>query len=404
MTIWILSLLLVAAAVGLGLRQGAIRAAFSFIGIVFAALLATTLGKLFAWLMPHLGIHNQTVIWMLAPIEGFVLILILFKSAAFFVHHKVEMFYKYKAGDLRLSLWERMNGRLGACIGTLNGAAYSVVISFALFNFTYWTTQIAPGPDENWKVRFVNRFGNDLDSTGMSKVAKSVAPLSQNYYKTADLAGLICQNPKVVQRLASYPPFLSLLQDTDLRQLAENSDLANSWKSGAPLGQILNNDTVKGILKNNDLVDLVYGVVETNLDDLTGYLKTGQSAKYDSEKILGRWDFNVGVSLAMVRQMRPNIPPREYAVTRILWNSNYANTVFIAGSDGKAFLNKWPTFKNPPNQTPSTVDFKGNWEENGGNYTIQVSANGENKSYRATTDGLRLTVSEGKNVYIFDHE
>src|ERR1044071_152777 len=109
MTIWILALVLIASAIGLGYKQGAIRASFSFLGILFATLLATALGKLFKWLMPHLGVHNETLIWMLAPIEAFVLILIIFKSAGFFTHHKVEMFYKYKAGDLRLALWERMN-------------------------------------------------------------------------------------------------------------------------------------------------------------------------------------------------------------------------------------------------------------------------------------------------------
>ncbi len=38
--------------------------------------------------------------------------------------------------------------------------------------------------------------------------------------------------------------------------------------------------------------------MQTNLDDLVVYLKTGKSPKYDGEAILGRWDFNVSTSVA----------------------------------------------------------------------------------------------------------
>ncbi len=122
MTIWILTLLLLASGAGLGLRQGAIRASFSFAGIFFAFLLAALIGKFLKPLLPHVGIHNPTLVWMIAPIEAFVLVLVLFKVTGFVVHRKVSVYYKYKAGDLRLALWERLNSRLGACVGLLNGA------------------------------------------------------------------------------------------------------------------------------------------------------------------------------------------------------------------------------------------------------------------------------------------
>ena len=44
MTIWILTLVLMASAIALGHKLGAINAAFTFVGIVFAGLLATTVG------------------------------------------------------------------------------------------------------------------------------------------------------------------------------------------------------------------------------------------------------------------------------------------------------------------------------------------------------------------------
>ena len=147
-TIWILAIVSVAAAAGLGWRQGAIRAAFSFFGILFAALLAEPIGRIFKPLLPHLGVHNPVLVWAIAPLVGFLPLLFIFKSGGFFVHRKVEWFYKYRAGDLRLSLWERLNHRIGACVGVLNGAAYFVLISFVLFNISYWTVQVAPSDDE----------------------------------------------------------------------------------------------------------------------------------------------------------------------------------------------------------------------------------------------------------------
>jgi uncharacterized membrane protein required for colicin V production len=404
MTIWILALVLLASLAALGYRQGAIRVAFSFAGILFAFLLAAPVGKLFKPLLPHVGVHSPTLILMIAPIVGFMLVTVLFKSAAFYVHHKVEMFYKYKAGDLRLSLWIRLNRRLGACAGLLNGAAYFVLICFVIFNFSYWTVQVAPSDEETRTTRLINHLGRDLQNTGMNKVAKSVATLPENYYKVADLAGLICQNPQVSDRLADYPAFISLMERDDLQQLAQTGDFTNAWAQHAPMGEILNEPQVQSILQNTDLLNTVWEIVQNNLDDLTGYLKTGKSAKYDSEKILGHWDFDVGVTIAMLRQAQPKITSPEMRSIRALWTQAYAQTVFIAGADNQAFLKNLPNFKpQPAGQPPSTDNWKGQWSNDGTNYSLTLAGGSGNKSLSATTtDGLRLTFKDEKNILVFD--
>src|ERR1700685_770979 len=117
----------------------------------------------------NLSASSSAGFWAIAPIVAFFVVLVLFKVAGHFVHRKVEVYYKYKTGDLRLALWERLNARLGACIGALNGTAYIVLISFLIFNFSYWTAQVASSDDESRATRFVNRLGNDLqkESTGL---------------------------------------------------------------------------------------------------------------------------------------------------------------------------------------------------------------------------------------------
>jgi hypothetical protein len=403
MTIWIVALLLLASGILMGLKQGAVHAALSFAGIIFAALLAVPVGKLFKPLLPHVGIHDETLIWMIAPVVAFALVLVFFKVAGFVVHRKVNVHYKYYAGDLRLSLWERMNSRIGGCVGVLNGTAYLVLLCFVIYNLSYWTAQVASDDNESRSTKLLNALGHDLDSTGMDKAARSVATMPDDYYKVADLAGLICQNPQLTDRLCRYPAFISLLERDDMQQLAQNADFTNAWQSHAPMGEILNKPAVKTILKNNDLINTVWTTIETNMDDLTGYLKTGKSAKYDPERILGRWDFNIGVTVAMLREAEPNIPSSEMRSVRAWMITSYADTFFIAGSDGQAFLKSLPHLTGKPPVT-ETADWKGSWTEDGDNYDLTLTSNGENKSMTAKISNDRLTLTEGKNVLIFDRE
>ena len=49
--------------------------------------------------------------------------------------------------------------------------------------------------------------------------------MPDNFYKVADLAGLIAQNPQLSDRLGRYPAFISLMERDDIQQLVKNSDL-----------------------------------------------------------------------------------------------------------------------------------------------------------------------------------
>ena len=425
MTIWILALVLLASLAALGYRQGAIRVLFSFVGIVFAGLLAAPLGEHFRPLMPHLGIHNPALIWMLGPLEAFVLVLILFKIAGSFVHHKTEMHYKYHTDELKFALWERLNRRLGPCLGVLNGTAYFVLICFVLFNFSYSTVQIASSDTQTWATRLINRLGRDLESTGMDKAARAVATLPESYYQTADLAGLLCQNPQLGDRLARYPAFLSLLERDDLKQLAQDSTFTSAFQGGVPIGQLLNDSQVKAILQNNGLINTVWEILQTNMDDLMVYLKTGRSPKYDSENILGYWGFNTATTVALVPIAQPKIPPAQMMFAR-LWMTNYAQTTLIVASDHQAFLHNLPRLKSSsvgetatlhlwpiivyglrsgslPDTEPSTLT--GQWESTDGDYKLSFTNSVKPDSLNAQIKGdrLTLTTSDGDTL-VFDRE
>ncbi len=410
MTIWILALLLLAAGAGMGHRQGAVRVAVSFVGIIISALLAWPFSSLLQPLLPHIGIQNPFIVQMLAPVLVFIILMSLFKSLGLLAHHKVSVYYKYKADELRRIWFERLNRRLGLGLGLLNGLAYFVLILLFVFNFSYWTlqwTQQGVPPDgEKLLVRVLDRMSVDLRDTGLVRSARAIDPMPEIYFKTADLAGTIYQNPQLLDRLSAYPAFLSLAERDDFKQLGQNGDFQNAWKSHPPIGQLWDNPQVQSIRQNADIAGLVWNLVQTNLDDLQNYLQTGQSATFASEKILGRWDFNVMASLTALVQTRANVPSSDMAAMRALWHPAYAKTVFVAGADGKAFLKNLPRFKMQPNQ-PTTFDtatWQGQWKSEGNNYTVTLTSSGANKFASATIDGSQLTLKTDSDTLVFDRE
>jgi hypothetical protein len=355
-------------------------------------------------LLPHLGAGNPIYAWALAPIVGFILVAIVLKIPAQMVHNRVEHFYKYNAGDLRLVLWTRMNSRLGICVGLLNGALYFVLITFLIFNLTYWTTQLAVAPQQPLAIRLVNQLGNDLQATHLSRTASAVGTLPAEYYQFADLAGFLMQNPQVGPRLAEYPALTALWERDDFQALVSDPTVTNALASGATLGELLNNPSVQAFLENKDQTKLVTGILTTNLEDLTAYLQTGKSAKYGGEKLIGRWEFNPAVTVAWLRQSRPKMPASEMRSVRAWMTQAYAKTSVLVSGDNLVFVKSLPRLKTVAGQPPTTEqnDWKGDWQANGTSYDLHLTFSGEEKFLTATAEELRLSVKDGKNLLVFD--
>lgn len=404
MTIWILALLCLALAALAGWRQGGIRAAISFGAILIAALLATLVGKLFSWLLPLLGVTNPITLWAVSPICGFALVLMLIKIAAQNVHKKVEVFYRYQAGDLRLTLWERMNSRLGICVGLLNGTAYFILISFVIFQLAYLTSQTAVAANQPLLTRLVNQAGADLQSTGMSRAAAAVATLPPMFYQLADTSGFLMQNPQAAPRLVDYPGLASLWERDEMQPLVQDSSLTNAIATGASVNSVLNLPSVQDFLNNKKLSQSVWGIVQTNYADITNYLATGKS-KFDSEKIIGHWEFNPAVTFAWMRQDRARMTSKELLALRTWVYQSYAQTRLLLTGDNQVFIRSLPSVRTGSGQQLPTTDlnnWKGDWSNDGKTYTFHVTFESEEKFLTGTTEGIRLTVKDGRNTYIFD--
>jgi hypothetical protein len=409
MLFWLLALVLLASLAGIGYRQGAIRLAFSLVGILFGALLAGPLSRLVKPLLLAVGVNNPILTGVLAPLIVFVLISILFKVGGFMVHQKVDVHFKYHAGDLRLALWERLSRRLGLCLGLVNGALYIILISFVIFTFGYWTVQMASNDKDPRLVRILNRLALDLQSTGFAKVAWTVSPMPQIFYDGADLAGLIYNNPLSEARLARYPAFLGLAERTEFQDMASDSQFTELLLRPAPIMEILDQPKAQAITQNPDMLKLIWTTVVPDIKDLPIYLETGKSPKYGQEKILGRWNFNVNLTMNLLRRAKPNITSKEMQGWKRWMLASFAKTSFVAMTDQQAILKNLPASRPtaagvaPSAAGPQTL--KGQWTAAGeGKYQLALSGPAKDASLAAKIEGDRLTMGvEGMDL-VFDRE
>lgn len=391
MTIWLLTLILLASCAGMGLRQGMIRAGFSFFGIIIAALLAVPLGGVIRPLIVSMGAKDPLYAWALPPFIVFAIILAIFKIVAQPVHRKIDVFYKYKAGELRLAMWERLSHKLGLCIGILNGALYVILLSFVLFAASYWTVQVATSDQDPFSVRLLNRLGKDLDSTGLSKVARSIDRLPGHYYAAADAVGLIYSNPLLEARLSSYPGFLGLAERPELQQLSNDAEFVRLRQERQPIQQIVSHGQVQGILKNPDLVRTIWSTLVGNLEDLESYLLTGRSPKYDSMLILGRWNFNVNAALSNYLKSRQSVTSKEMQKVKNAVLASYGKAKFLATTEQEAILKNVPPLGTPLSSGGNPENIQGTWKSLGNNRYDLTFPNSGTITAEASEDRLVIT-------------
>jgi len=394
MTIWLITLLLLPCIAAIGYQQGGIRAGISFFGIILGVMLATITGKIFIPLLGLFGVTTPIILWALPPVLGFLLVLTLVKVAGFMLHQKVDVHYKYKSGDLRLSLWERMNSRLGACLGLLNGVAYIVLFSMCIHDLSYWTIQLASSEGDSKSVRLINKLGRDLQSTGMARVGRAASSFSDSYYETADIAGLIFQNSLLEARLIRYPGLLSIGERAEFQTLAQDKTFAETRAKGGSLGEVLQNPSANAIFESGELIRLTLSTLKPDLKDIGHFLTNGvsQNPAY-SDPILGRWRFDSSGTMLAYRRSKPNIVGGEATRIRAWMNERFAKCVVVAAPDKTLAIKNFAPGKLLPG-FPSAAELKnlkGDWKADGTTSYEFVLEGGTDKRI-AKFDGNRLMI------------
>jgi hypothetical protein len=406
MIIWFLVLLLMASLAALGYRQGAIRVAFSLVGILVGIILAGLLGRFLRPVVSLFGLKNPVETWLLGPLIVFVLVSIAFKIAAAAVHHKVDVYFKYRAGDLRLALWERLNHRLGLCLGLVNGFLYAVLLSFIVYGFSYWTVQLATSDTDPRTLRILNTLGNSMQSSGLDKVARAVDPLPAVWYETADLAGLLYNNSLLQARLARYPAFLGLAERPEFQDLGNDKDFTEAWQRHDAIMTLVDQPRVQNILNNPDLLKVIWATLVPDLPDLKTYLQKGESAKYDPIPILGRWKFDLNVALSTVRRARPNLPSSEMQKLKRAIAPAFAKTTLVAMVDHQAVLKDSPPLQMLAGGVPApgTQTLQGQWKDTGGKYELSLASAGNEGDIPALIEGDRMTLKVRGMDWVFTRE
>jgi hypothetical protein len=253
-------------------------------------------------------------------------------------------------------------------------------------------------------VRLLNRLGRDLQSTGLAKAAKAVDRLPAAYYDTADLAGLLYQNSLLEARLLRYPGFLSLGERPEFQTLGQDTVFAEMRLRHAPLREVLAHASAKAIFANPELLREIWTTVQPQLKDLREFLETGKSAKYDGERILGRWNFDANGTVLAYRRARPNLPGGEAARLRAWMIEKFPKSSVVAAPDKMLVLKNFPQIQMQPGQ-PLAGDprnLKGEWKGAGEGYEFNLEGGTDRRNARF--EGNRLVVSGDSIAIVFEKE
>jgi hypothetical protein len=312
MLIWIVALLLFAGFGAIGYFKGAIRMVFPLVGLFLGLLLALPLAPVVRPLVPMVGLENP--IWgiLLPPVVVFFVVSLVFIGVGFFGHARLDLFFKYRADDIQRLGWQRLNQRLGACVGLVAGAVYTVLIGVVVYVLGYLTVQVSP-ESEGGPVGYLNQARSDLRTSGLEQLAAVFDPAPASYYRAADVLGLLYHNQPLHTRLASYPPFIALSERPDFQEFANDTEFHRLLASQPAVAELLEHEKIKAILGSQELLDQLRSI---DLSDLQGYLMTGVSEQFQYPPILGRWEVDPYLTFLMEKRRRRDMTAADVRLLR----------------------------------------------------------------------------------------
>jgi hypothetical protein len=334
---------------------------------------------------------------ILGPLLAFVLIQVIFKVSAFTVHRTVDTYYKYKASDTQRLLFERMNERVGPCLGVVNGTLYTMLIGVLATGVGYGTFQLSRGSDRDaFYITALNRIAQDYQTSGLSKALGAYIPAPSMYYDAADLVAEWFHQPLVQSRLVGYPPLVTMAERKEFQELGGNVTLQEFLLKGPTLGEILEEPKLMAVLGSPEILAEARKLVEPDLHDLKGYLATGRSEKYDSEKILGRWEFNLATTVAENKKVR-RMSGLEVNKMRGLLNAQLDGMVLLATLDNQVIMRR-------PGANNSVVRRTASWKSAGaGKYFVNFPISDDKRiDLELNVEDRRLTATLLSYIIVFD--
>jgi hypothetical protein len=145
---------------------------------------------------------------------------------------------------------------------------------------------------------------------------------------------------------------------------------------------------------------MIWTTAAPDLKDLADFLQTLRSAKYDSERILGRWNFDVRAAVAAYRKLKPNLASAEMQRMRRLIEANFAKASLVAMPNQQALLKNITQLKVVPTAAPATGQVtQGQWTKMDSKYQLTFPLEGKEQQIVASIEGDRMTIqSEGNEL------
>jgi hypothetical protein len=447
MLIWILALILFGITAACGYKLGAIRAGVALLGLVIGAALAAPLGPYLKPLVPLVGLKNPIWPVVVPPLTVLLLVYFIFIGLSFFVHRKVELYYKYKTEDRVRFAWERVNRAVGLWVGMIMGAAWLFLLGIGIYVLGYFAVQVTSDQTNTWYVRMLAQARQDMHDTGFEQAVAPFDPMTPRYYQATDILGLIYQNPILMGRISQYPPFLLLADKSEFQEMGKDTEFNGLLLSRGDIMDIIRHPKMQAVMLNPDIVQ---DLLNQDLKDFRAYLETGVSPKYEEEKILGKWKLDPYATMAQERKKRPDLSSTEMRQLKRVMLEIMPAVSFTATTDKKATLKAdindrlrqiyappppkvvaQPQPANVPSSTmaaryrgmmqqqprvavapapaPKTNDIpytvlsaQGSWEHDGDKYQLKVQdEKGKSQTVEATAEDERLTIYSPKLTLVF---
>jgi hypothetical protein len=308
--------------------------------------------------------------------------------------------FKYKEDDSRFYRWHRLYTRLGCCVGLANGAVYFILLMVPLYIGGYFTAAAAAGTDTTPTAgaRVMTSVRQQAHGLGLDRLLSAYDPLPAQVYQAANITALVLHNPLLESRLSHYPPFLTLAERPEFKDLGNDVELQQMIQSQAPVGQIIKYPAVQAILTNATITTEVEALLGNDLNDLQEYLTTGQSPKYDSETILGSWTINPEATYAQLRK-RGGMTPLQIRNNRMRMASFVPGLAVVCTVDNEFILKK---------QNAATTDFTvvgaGKWHKSGDSYEVEIPGAKPPTAEIEIQNGYRMLLPKDGDVLVFDKD
>jgi hypothetical protein len=263
--------------------------------------------------------------------------------------------------------------------------------------------QIGGSESESKVLSFLGKSAVDLQETHMDKVVASFNPAPEKYFDAADILGLLYHNRKLIDRAENYPVFAAMAEEPLYQSAGADKELQTLIHSKSSLAEVLDHPKVQEVMTNSDFMTKA---IDLDLQDFKTYLETGVSPKFEKEKLLGRWSYDVLATLRLNKALKPEVPASTWFRIKNEMTERFVGSVFTAfynnkvkfvlatNMDGKAtpYLAVPMRLANgriQTNQVPkwfttnATFSAVGTWSGSAPNYLITLA----NKNGTGTSEG-----------------